>query len=126
MAILATYILITKKKKEEELEWVLCIWYLVTFKNQTEVLLDWKSKVNAINQAFVLQLDLKTQKTNVRAQKMDSTTLEIYRIIVSIFFVLNKNNRDSFFDKSFLLVNVKLDIILEILFLNISNADINF
>ncbi len=43
----------TEKKKEEELEWVPCIWYFMTFKNKIEALLDSKSKVNIINQAFV-------------------------------------------------------------------------
>ena len=43
----------TNKKTEEKLEQVLCIWYSVTFKDQTEVLLDLKSEVNTISQAFV-------------------------------------------------------------------------
>ncbi len=45
----------TDKKTEgelEELEWVPCIYHPVIFKNQIEVLLDLKSKVNAMSQAF--------------------------------------------------------------------------
>ena len=40
------------EKKEEKLEWVFCIWYPITFKDQTETLLDSKSEVNIINQVF--------------------------------------------------------------------------
>ncbi len=36
-------------------------------KEQTETLLDLKSKVNAMSQAFILQLGLKIQKTNIKA-----------------------------------------------------------
>ena len=58
VAVLATFTLVTKKK-EEELKWIPCIWYPVTFKNQTETLLDSKSEVNAMSQAFAYQLSLK-------------------------------------------------------------------
>ncbi len=40
-------------EKTEELERVPCIWYPVTYKDQTETLLDSGSKVNAISQTFV-------------------------------------------------------------------------
>ena len=53
VAILVTSILITGKKREEELEWVPYIQYPVTFKNQTEALLDSESEVNVMNPAFV-------------------------------------------------------------------------
>ena len=43
--------LVTEKKKEE-LERVPCIWYPVTFKDQTKALLDSRSKVHAINQVL--------------------------------------------------------------------------
>ncbi len=39
-------------EKREEVEQVPCIWYPVTFKDQTEALLDSGSEVNAISQAF--------------------------------------------------------------------------
>ncbi len=52
MAVSATSTSMTDKKTEEELERVPCIRYLVTFKNQTEALLDLGSEVIAMNQAF--------------------------------------------------------------------------
>ncbi len=52
MMVLATSTSMTDKKTEEELERVPCIWYLVTFKDQTEALLDSGSEVNAMSQAF--------------------------------------------------------------------------
>ena len=56
--ILANSMSITRKN-EEKLEQVPYIWYFVTFKDQTEALLDSGSKVNAMSQAFAYQLGLK-------------------------------------------------------------------
>ncbi len=113
-------------EKTEELEWVLCIWYPVTFKNQTKALLESESKLNVISQAFAQQLGLKIRKTNVGAQKIDNTTLGTYGIVVSTFSVLDKDGRERFFEESFLLADVKPDIVLEMPFLAMNNADINF
>ncbi len=47
-------------------------------------------------------------------------------MVVSTFFVSNKDGRKRFFEENFLLTDVKSDIILEILFLTISNANVDF
>ena len=115
-----------KKTKKEALEWVPCIWYPVTFKDQTKVLLDSGSKVNAMNPAFASQLGPKIRKTNIRAKKINSTTLETYEMVVSTFSVSDKDSKERFFKKSFLLAEVKPEIVLEMLFLTMNNADVNF
>ncbi len=79
-----------------------------------------------MSQAFAHQLGLKIRKTNIRAQKSDNTTLKTYGIVVSTFSVSDKNGTESFFEESFLLIDVKLDIMLEMLFLIMSNANIDF
>ena len=124
MVVLATFTSVIEKK--EKLERVPCIWYLVTFKDQTKALLDSRSKVNAMSQVFTYQLGFTIWKTNVGAQKIDDITLEIYTIVVSTFFVLDKDGRERFFEESFLLADVKPEIVFGILFLTMSNADIDF
>ncbi len=47
-------------------------------------------------------------------------------MVVSTFFVLNKDSRERFFEESFLLTDVKLDVVLGMPFLTMSNADIDF
>ncbi len=47
-------------------------------------------------------------------------------MVISIFSMLDKNGREKFFEKNFLLANIKPDIVIGILFLFLSNADINF
>ncbi len=116
----------TTDKKTEELECVPCIWYPVTLKNQTEALLDLGSEFNAMSQAFAQQLGLKIRKTNVGAQKINGTTLENYGMVVSTFLVSNKDKKERFFEKSFLLANVNPDIMLGMPFLTMSNANVDF
>ncbi len=65
-----------KIEEKEELKQILCIWYPVIFRDQTEALLDSRSKVYVISQAFTSQLRLKIWKINVEAQKIVGTTLE--------------------------------------------------
>ncbi len=113
-------------KKTEELERIPCIRFPVTLKDQTETLLDSRSEVNAMNQAFAQQLGLKIRKTNVRVQKIDGTTLETYKMVVSTFSVSDKDGRERFFEESFLLIDVSPDIVLGMPFLTMSNVDIDF
>ncbi len=79
-----------------------------------------------MSQAFAQQLGLKIRKTNVRAQKIDGTTLETYGMVVSTFSVSDKVGRERFFEESFLLADVSPDIVLGMPFLIMSNANVNF
>ena len=47
-------------------------------------------------------------------------------MVVSTFSMSDKDGKERFFEKSFLLANVKLDIVLRMLFLTINNVDIDF
>ena len=47
-------------------------------------------------------------------------------MIVSTFSMLDKDDRESFFEESFLLTDIYLDVVLRMLFLTICNADIDF
>lgn len=116
----------TGKKTEKELKRVPCVSYSITLKDQTKVLLDSESKINAMSQTFAYKLDLKIWKTNVGALKIDDTTLETYGIVVSTFFILDKDSRERFCEESFLLPNVKSDVVLRILFLAMNNIDVDF
>ena len=63
----------------------------------------------------------------LRLKKIDDTTLNTnIKMVVSNFFILNKDNKVRFFEKSFLLANIKPNVVFGILFLTISNININF
>ena len=79
-----------------------------------------------MSQVFAFQLGLKIQKTNVEAQKIDGTILKTYRMIVFTIFVSNKDSKERFFEKSFLLIDINPDVVLGMPFFIISNANIDF
>ncbi len=47
-------------------------------------------------------------------------------MVVSTFSMSDKDGRERFFEESFLLADVRLDIVLGMLFLTISNPDVDF
>ncbi len=47
-------------------------------------------------------------------------------MVISTFFVSDKNGRKRFFKKSFLLADVKPDIVLGMPFLTMSNTNVDF
>ncbi len=47
-------------------------------------------------------------------------------MVVSTISMLDKEDRERFYEESFLLANVKPDIVFGMLFLTISSADIDF
>ena len=87
---------------------------------------DSSSEVNVINSDFAQKLDLKIWKINIKAQKIDTSALKIFGMVIADFQVENKANRPRFFQKVFLVANTKFEIILEIFFLKFSNADVSF
>ena len=82
--------------REEALERVPCIHYLIPFKDMekapVQALIDSGSEVNAVHLSFVKQLGLSIRPTNVRAQKIDGTTLDTYGMVVTAFLVVDKAN----------------------------------
>ena len=111
----------------EEVVRVPCIQYPVQFQEeQVKALLNSSSEVNAMNPDFARKLGFKIWKTNVRAQKIDGSALETFGMIIADFQVEDKANRPRFFQETFLVANTKFEVILEMPFLKISNADVSF
>ena len=95
-----------------------CIYYLVWFKEkQVRALLDIGNKVNAISPAYIERLDLKIWKTNVAAQKIDSSTLETFGMVITDFQIENKGRKPRFFQEIFLVADNKFEVILGMSFL---------
>ena len=84
------------------------------------------SKINAISLAYAEKFGLKTRKTNVGAQKIDGSALEISGMVIADFQVEDKGGRPKFFQEIFLMTNTKFEVILGMPFLKLSNADVSF
>ena len=120
----------TKALKVRVLDKVSCIFYLIQFckdKNKHVLaLLDFKSEVNAITLAYAAYLGLKVRMTNVGVQKINRSSLATYSIVIAAFQVVDKLNRSWLLQKTFLLANINMKVVLDILFLIFSNADVQF
>ena len=120
----------TTGAREEALERVPCIHYPVQFKDTdralVQALINSGSEVNAVHPSFVKQLGLSIRPTDVGAQKIDDITLDTHGMVVAAFSVVDKVNRVRFFEETFLVANVSLEVIFGMPFLTLSNADVNF
>ena len=125
---MATSILVTDYSKEVIVR-VPCIHYPVQFQKEQEqikTLCNSGSEVNAMSSTYIEKLDLSTQKTNVGAQKIVSSALETFGMVIANFHVEDKGGRSRFFRKTFLVADTKFEVILGMFFLKISNADMSF
>ena len=89
-------------------------------------LFDSSNEVNAIYPTFAQELGFFIKPMNVGAQKIDSTMIDTYRMVVAAFLVTDNTDRVKFCKKTFLMANVSLEVVLRMLFLTLSNANIDF
>ena len=109
------------------LDQVSCICYPIRFKkNKVQALIDSGSEVNAMTLGYALKLGLKVCPTNVGAQKIDGFTLKTFEMVLASFQVEDKLERPRFFQKTFLLADLSMKVVLEMLFLILSNVNIQF
>ena len=79
-----------------------------------------------MNPDFTCKLGFKILKTNIGAQKINGSALEIFEMVIADFQVKNKANRLRFFQEIFLVANTKFEVILGMPFLKINNAHVSF
>ena len=112
---------------QKALEYMLYIYYPIWLHNfKIKLLLNNNIKVNIMNLGYLINLGLKIYKIKVKAQKIDSSILETFGIVIVDFQVKNKAKKPRFFQETSLIANTKFKIILKMLFLNINNANISF
>ena len=117
----------TETNKEVTLEQVPYIYYSLSFRKDTidiRALIDLGSKVNAIVLAYASKLGLKVCPIDVGAQKVDAPIFEILGMVLASFLVEDKLGRARFFQKTFLLANISVEIVLGMPFFTLNNADI--
>ena len=112
------------------LDRVPCICYPIQFcKDKGKdvlALLNSRSKVNAMIPAYAAHLGLKVRVTNVGAKKIDGSSLSTYSMVIVAYQVIDKLGHSWFFQKTFLLANISMKVVLDMLFLTFSNANVQF
>ena len=129
--VLTTSAAVTEASQENVvvLDCVPCICYPIRFiksKVQVQALIDSSSKANAMILGYAFKLGLKIRSTNIKAQKINCSTLETFEMVLASFQVEDKFERARFFQETFLLVDFSIKIVLKMPFLILNNADIKF
>ncbi len=91
-----------------------------------KALIDSGSEVNVMTPAYAAELGLTTQKTSVKAQKIDGSPLETHGMTSARFSLQDNQERVWFFEKAFLLANTSMEVVLGMPFLALSNANFQF
>ena len=134
MMVLATSMSITVAREKtvgenlgSNLAWVPCICYPINLrKKSVSALLDSGSEVSAVHPVFAKRLGLLIRPIDVRAQEINITMLETYRIVVAAFSMEDKANRVRFFEETFLVANISPEVVFGMPFLILSSADVDF
>ncbi len=111
----------------EALQRVPFIQYPVQFQaQQIETLIDSGSEVNVIRPDFAAKLGLIPSPTNVCDQKIDGLTLETYSMASAGFSLQDSLRRVRFFEETFLLADISMEVVLGMPFQSLSNANFQF
>lgn len=125
--VIKTSNMVNLKVQELKLQQVPYIYYPAQFgKISVEVLIDLSSEINIINPSFARKLSLSICKIDMGTQKIDSSRLKTLEIMIISFQVDDKNRKSRFFEEIFLLCDISIDIAFGILFLTLSNVEVNF
>ena len=119
----------TSKEDDVTLEWVPCVHYSLRFRKDTtdvRALIDSSSEVNVMAPTYASKLGLQVCHTNIRAQIIDGSTLKIFGMVLASFQVKDKLGRTRFFQETFLLADISTEVVLDMFFLTLSNANVQF
>ena len=79
-----------------------------------------------MNLPYASRLGLRVYRTDIRAQKIESSTLEIFGMVLASFQMEDKLGSIWFVQETFLLADISTRLVLGISFLTLSNADVQF
>ena len=124
---MAIFLLVIEMSKEDDiaLERVPYIYYSIWFKkNEVQALIDSDNEVNAMTPAYTTKQSLKLHHTNIGAQKIDGFTLKTFGMVLANFQIEDKLGKTRFFQETFLLIDINVEVVLSMSFLTLSNIDI--
>lgn len=87
------------------------------------VLIDSGSEVNVMMPVYASTLGLQVRKTDVGAQKIDGSLLEMIGMVIASLSLQDKLGRAWFFQKTFLLADSSMGVVLGMFFLTLNKAD---
>ena len=76
--------------------------------------------------SYTKELGLQVQKTNIRAQKIDASTLVTYGMVITGFPIQDKFGKARFFQETFQITDISLEVVIQILFWTLSKVEVHF
>lgn len=76
--------------------------------------------------AYITKLGLTTWKTSIGVQKIDSLPIKTYNMVLASFLLMDSLGKIRFFEKTFLLANTSIEVVLGMPLLFLSNINIKF
>lgn len=121
----------TRKKAETTLllDRVPCIHHTLYFKKdyvKIQTFINFGSKINAIAPGYTVKLSLNVWFIDVEAQNIHGSTFKTFDIILASLQIKDQLGRPQSFQKTFLIADTNLAVILSMFFLIFSNADMLF
>ena len=75
---------------------------------------------------YAKELGLRVRKTDVGAQKIDGSTLETYGMVIAGFQVQDKFERTRFFQETFLVADISMEVVLGMPFLAFNKVEVDY
>ena len=91
---------------------------------EIRALIDSGSKINAMTPLFAAELDLSIRDTSIVIQKIDGSALKTYIMTIARFLLYDILGKIWFFEETFLLADTSIDMVLEMFFISLSNANV--
>ena len=88
--------------------------------------MDLGRKISVMHSDFTKKLGFYVQQTNIGAQKIDTSKLDTFDMVITFFLVQDKGKRSCFSKETFLLAIISMNITLGIFFLTWNNIKIDF
>lgn len=79
-----------------------------------------------MNSAYTKKPGVRVRQTNVRAQRIDGFHINSFGMVIAGFSLQNHLQKVRFFQETFLVADTRMEVVLGMLFLTLSNADIWF
>ena len=115
--------------RTETLVRIPCIHYSVQFKKdmaEVQALIDSRSEVNTMAPAYAKKLGFWVQKTNVDTQMINGSTIKTYGMVIAGFYVQDKFGKARLFQKTFLVPDTSIEVVIRMTFLTLSKVEIDF
>lgn len=120
------YLYIDDFQSEEFIAYSLCLIFGLVQAHQVESFIDSANKINAMMLEFAAKLAFIHRTTNIGAQNIDGSIVEIYNIVLARFQHQDSFKKIRFFEKTFLLANISMEIVLGKFFSSFYNANFQF